>query len=137
VRTLIRIVASGQPKMPDEHFDPQSTLVEDRVVLFVADSFEDAVRQGEAEARRYCRDNQIVNVYGQRVHLRYLKVADAFRIDQEPVAGAEVYSSLALVPSVVSRSTLIKTRFGNVPPAGARSRYKFIDAQILAEAMKR
>jgi hypothetical protein len=44
VRTLIRVVATGQPKYRDEHFDSQSTLVEDRVVLFLAARFDEAIK---------------------------------------------------------------------------------------------
>jgi hypothetical protein len=80
---------------------------------------------------------EYLNIYGQRVRFRYLKVADAFLIDGEPVAGCEVHSSVAIVPNFVSDSRLVKERFGTLLPRGAPSRYKFLDGEILGQALNR
>jgi hypothetical protein len=53
VRTLFRLMAIGKPKAIDRHFDPLSTLVEDRVVLFGADSFDSAIKQNRQKLKRW------------------------------------------------------------------------------------
>jgi Domain of unknown function (DUF4288) len=135
VRTLIRLIATGKPTRRDEHFDPDSTMVEDRVVLFKAQSLEHAIEQAENEARRYCQAIEFKNMYGQRVRLKYIGAVDAFSmLDNEPSPGCEVYSSTSLVPKSISDSRLTNERFGARPDRAARSRFKFLDAVILSDA---
>jgi hypothetical protein len=64
VRTLFRLVATGKPKWVDRYFDPASTLVEDRIVLFQAADSDDAIRQAKAEAQRYCKATRYADIYG-------------------------------------------------------------------------
>ena len=119
VRTLIRLIATGKPKRRDQHFDPDSTLVEDRVVLLRASSFKDAIQQAEKEARQYCRRTHFSNIYGQRVRLKYLGAVDAFSLsDHEPSPGCEVYSSMAIVPRSISDSKVIEERFSTPTERG-------------------
>ena len=59
MRTLYRVTAEGIPKSRDRHFDPDSTLVEDRVVLFQATSFDDAIALGVKEAQAYLQTDEI------------------------------------------------------------------------------
>jgi Domain of unknown function (DUF4288) len=80
VRTLFRLVATGKPRWSDRNFDPSSSLVEDRIVLFQANDFDDAIKQVEAEAKRYYRATKYLNIYGQSVPLRFLGATDAFSI---------------------------------------------------------
>jgi len=137
VRTLLRLVATGKPKRHDKHFDPASTLVEDRVVLFKANSFESAIEQAESEAKQYCRRTLFTNIYGQSVRMRFVGVVDAFSVlDDKPRAGSEVYSSTALVVRSVSDGTLLAQRFGEPEAPGAESRYKFRDGRILGQALR-
>ena len=132
VRTLVRVVASGKPKMVDKNFDPNATLLEDRVVLFQADSFESAIKQAKDEAQRYCKSIEFVNIYGQKVRLKFLKTADAFSLmDQEPSAGCEVYSSTVLVPESVSNADLLVGRLGKAEKGGSAARLKFIPGELL------
>jgi Domain of unknown function (DUF4288) len=73
-----------------------STLVEERVVLFEAKDFEDAIEQAESDAHQYCERTKFVNIYGQSVKLNFLGAVDAFAIsDVAPSAGCEVYSFTA------------------------------------------
>src|SRR5580658_10992429 len=65
-RTLFRLVATGKRNGPTKYYDANSTLVEDRIVLFRAKSFKDAIRQAEAEAKHYCKTTRFDNIYGQR-----------------------------------------------------------------------
>ena len=58
---------------------PRSTLIEDRVVLFQATDFDDAIKQAKTEARRYRKATRFVNIYGQSVRLKFLSATDAFQ----------------------------------------------------------
>ncbi len=132
---LFRLLAVGKPTTLDKHFDPTSTLVEERVVLFKANDFEDAIKQAEDDAHKYCEENKFVNIYGQSVTMKFMGAVDAFFIsDVSPSAGSEVYSSSTIVPRSVSKATLINERFGKV---GRRpeTRYKFADGGILKDAL--
>jgi hypothetical protein len=138
VRTLLRLTATGRPKNTDKHFDPTSTLVEDRVVLFRADSFESAIEQAEEEAQQYCRQTRFTNIYGQSVRMKFLRIVHGFSMhDHGPVAGSEVYSSATLVARTVSNAKLIAQRFGGYDEDTVENRYKFLDAKILGEALRR
>jgi hypothetical protein len=135
-RTLYRVVAEGAPRSRDRHFDPESTLVEDRVVLFQAISLDEALAQGIKEARSYSRQTRFVNPYGQKVRMRFLGACDAFEIvEGKPTAGFEVYSSTDLIRASVPDSTIIERRMG--PRAWTQeARYKFVNARILRKALE-
>ena len=136
MRTLYRLAADGKPKSRDRHFDPESTLIEDRIVMFQAIDFDDAIAQAIKEARSYSRQTRFVNMYGQRVRMRFLDASDAFKIsDGKPAAGSEVYSSTELVRAPVSDSAVIIRRMGPVAPGATELRYKFIDGRILRKAL--
>jgi Domain of unknown function (DUF4288) len=136
VRTLYRLAAKGKPKSRDRHFDPESTLVEDRIVIFQAISFDDAIAQAIKEARFYSRQTRFVNMYGQKVRMQFLDAFDAFKIfDRKPAAGSEVYSSTELVRAAVSDSAVIKRRMGPLATGATEVRYKFIDGRILRKAL--
>ncbi|MCX6628631.1 MAG: DUF4288 domain-containing protein [Candidatus Solibacter sp.] len=135
VRTLFRFVAVGKPKVTDRHFDATSTLVEDRVVLFRADTFDSAIKHAEAEAREYCNRTRYVNIYGQSVQLKSLGVANAYSLyEDEPSAGCEVYSATTIVPRIVSDVRVVAERFGKADGGGPK-RYKFMDGEILKTAL--
>ena len=137
VRTLVRLIATGRPKKTDKHFDPTSTLVEDRVVLFRADSFDSAIEKAEREARQYCGRTRFTNIYGQSVRMKFLRKVDAFSLlDHEPVVGSEVYSSTTLVGRSVSDAKLVAQRFGDDEDPTEGSRRKFLDGKILGEALR-
>ena len=57
-------------------------LFEERVTLWRADSFDAAVARAEEEARRYAVD----------LSMRYLGLAQAYRLSDQPDDGAEVFS---------------------------------------------
>lgn len=56
---------------------------EERITLWRAESFEEAIEQAEAEALQYTEDRG-----------EYLDFAQAFRLFDEPGEGAEVFSML-------------------------------------------
>jgi hypothetical protein len=139
VRTLYRVIAEGEPRTRDKHFDPESTLIEDRVVLFQATSFDDAIQQAIKEARSYCKGIRYVNPYGQKVRMRVLDAHDAYEIsempDRKPGAGSEVYSLTELVRASVSDSVVIKKRLGGQASLSTVARWKFVNARIARKAM--
>ena len=139
VRTLYRVTAEGKPKSRDKRFGPESTLIEDRIVLFQATSFDDAIKQAIKEARSYCRQIRYVNPYGQNVRMRYLDAYDAYEIsempDRKPGAGSEVYSLTELVRASVSDSTVVKKRMGGQASRGTVARWKFVNARIVRKAL--
>jgi len=139
VRTLYRVTAGGRPKSRDKHFDPESTLIEDRVVLFQATSFDDAIAQAIKEASTYCKQIRYVNPYGQKVRMRFLDAYDAYAISEMPDrksgAGSEVYSLTELVRASVSDSVVIKKRLGGQASLGTVARWKFVNAHIVREAL--
>jgi hypothetical protein len=131
------LVAIGKPKWTDRYFDPASTLVEDRVVLFQATDFEDAIKRADIEAQRYCKATRYKNIYGQSVQLRFLKAIDAFSmLDNEPGSGSEVYSSTAIVPTSVRDVGVVTRWFGKKERGAWQTRNKFIHGQILADALQ-
>jgi hypothetical protein len=139
VRTLYRVTAEGEPKSPGKHFDPESTLIEDRVVLFQASGFDDAIAQATKEARSYCKQVRFVNPYGQKVRMRFLDAYDAYEIsefpDSDPGAGSEVYSLTELVRASVPDVAIVKKRLGGLASKETEARYKFVNAGVMRKAL--
>jgi hypothetical protein len=139
VRTLYRITTEGRPTSRDESFDPSATLIEDRVVLFQAAGFDDALAQATKEARAYCRQTKYKNAYGQIVRMRFLDACDAYEISEmtagPPAAGWEIYSSTETVRESVSDSTVIRKRMGSKTSRTPKGRLKFLDPRIARKAL--
>ena len=130
VKTLYRSSALGPPSSTDAAYDSKATLVEERIVLFQARGFKEAIRSAEKEARAYARGSHI-NPYGQRVTMRYLGVCDAYHLFYPPAAGAEVFSTSEVVGSAVSSKAIIERRMGAVETAReAKRRRKFLDREF-------
>jgi len=111
VKTLFRTEAVGKPAARDRAYDGSVSLVEERVVLFKARGFDEAIRAAEKEARRYAR-RRYVNPYGQRVVTRYLGACNAFAMFEAPARGAEVFSLTEVVRKKVSDRTVLDRRLG-------------------------
>ncbi len=126
VKTLYRIAARGRAVRKDPDFDPDATLVEERVVLVRARSFDEATDRGEKEARSYVSSPRWVTPYGQRVTATFLGVCNAFVLSGEPGAGQEVYSRTELVGSRVSDDAVVSRLLGREEtPRDRRRRRKF------------
>jgi hypothetical protein len=67
----------------------ETDIVEERVVLFRADSFDHALEQAEAEAIEYCADDPAANF-----SVEALGWWNAYLLADEPDSGVEVYSRL-------------------------------------------
>jgi hypothetical protein len=70
------------PDLPPD--DPTCTTYEERIVIFKAESAEDAIRQGEVEAKDY------VKGLGDTTYLGFAQSYHTFEARMK--AGAEVYS---------------------------------------------
>jgi hypothetical protein len=130
VKSLLRVEAFGDPVGADDDYDPEGTLIEERVVLIRARSFEDALRRGEKEADAYAAGAH-VNPYGQVVRFRRLSIVEAafvFPLDEKT---PEVWSSTSVIPASVTDAELAVMRFG--PSEGedaTRRRRKYWNAEL-------
>ena len=130
VKTLYRWSAVGAPVATDAAYDSTASLVEERVVLFKASSFQEAIRAAEREARAYV-DCEHINPYGQRVKMRYLGACDAYHLFYPPVAGAEVFSSTEIMAKSLRDKSIVERRMGLVETTrSARRRKKFLDREL-------
>src|SRR5213594_645274 len=112
VKSLYRWHASGRPRAKDARFDARVSLVEERVVLFQARTFGEAIRAAEKEARAYVKGKH-VNPYGQQVRIRYLGAVDAFQMFGPPGRLVEVFSNTELVPKRVPDRVVVDRRMGS------------------------
>ena len=128
VKTVFRSRAVGAPRIVTSDFDSKATLVEERIVIVRANTFGQALRAAEREARKYAK-HVYANPYGQRVVISYLEVCEAFEMFERPGPMVEVFSSTQLVPGSVKDSDILATRFSPQETAAQlRKRTKFGDA---------
>ena len=131
VRTLTRWEATGKTKSVDENYDEDVTLIEERIVLIKARSFDEAIQKGEKEAKEDLSEYE--NFYGQKVKQRYLEVCDAFELFDEPYkSGIEVFSSTEMISRKVKDSVLIENKFGKDESVESfkNKRKKFWNAEL-------
>lgn len=113
VKTLYRTSVRGRAVRKDKHFEEDVSLVEERVVLVKARSFDEAIRRGEAEAIAYAASlPSYANRYGQPVKTRYLEACDAFRLFDQPGHAREVYSRTEVMGVNVSDAAIIDQLLG-------------------------
>lgn len=105
VKTLIR-----QSVYSDKHGKDISCL-EERVVLFSADSHEDALKMAKEDNEEYISDD-ILNPYQERVRYSILGVTESFELFESPSAGVELYSQLNPIIENVTDEKLVEMRFG-------------------------
>jgi hypothetical protein len=132
VKTLYRTQAVGRPRNVDAHFDSDCTLIEERVVIFRARSYEEAIQKAENEARSYPLPSYR-NIYGQRVVQRYLGTCDAYELFDPPAPSREVFSSTEVVSGSVTNEEIVSRRFGDEMRPNRSARTKFMDAELLRE----
>jgi hypothetical protein len=126
VKTLFRISSQSEPQGTDEYYDPDFTLVEERVVLVKARSFDEALRKAENEARRYENDSPHRNPYGQQVLTRYLQAADAYELAEQPGPYVEVFSRTEEVSRRISNEAVVTRLLGKDESRNARARRRNI-----------
>lgn len=135
VKTLYRTEARGRPKARDSHYAENVTLVEERVVIVRARSFDEAIGKAEKEAREYAKARHR-NPYGQQVVTRYLGYCDAYDMSpDDPASGVEVYSATEVVPARVTDRGVVARSIGHrETDALNRRRRNFLDIVFDAPA---
>ena len=111
VKTLFRTKTQGVPTFKDSSYDTEATLIEARILLVRARSFNEAIAKAEAEAKEYASE-QYRNPYGQIVKQKYLGACEAFELYDDPASGVEVFSTTALIPQSISDNEIVKRHFG-------------------------
>ena|ERR1700722_5106820 len=71
----------------------RTDLVEERVVLFLANDFDDALDRAEQEAKTYCRTDRKANFRIEPIGWWH-----AYRLDEKPSSGVEVFSRRSSTP---------------------------------------
>lgn len=113
VKTLYRTIADGRPQGTDCWYDPDFSLVEERIVLFRARSSEEAMKRAEHDAVMYADRVQTRNPYGQSIITRYLGVMDCFELfDDLDGSGTEVFSRTEVVSRKTSDSQVARSILG-------------------------
>jgi len=130
VKILLRTEAVGRPRARDADYDPDGTLVEERVIVVRAGDAKEAF----ARARRAAEvgtAGRYPNAYGQKVRQRVLKGWDAYELFDAPGHGREVFSDTKRVSRSVSDAMVVKQhiRKSISRPERARRR-KFIAANL-------
>ena len=87
-------------------------LVEERITLWQAGSFDEAIEHAEREAKEYASG----------LNLRYLGLAQAFKLSQEPGAGAEMFSLMR--ESDLSDEAYLTTFFDTGTERQQRAQYR-------------
>jgi hypothetical protein len=133
VKTVYKITVSGKARKPiPKTYDP-SLMIEERVVLFKARSFDQAIKKAEKEAKVYA-SNPHNNPYGQIVHYNYLETADAYELFDPPGDGIEVYSQTEISMKVMNDNEILNRKFGGSYSESKekRIRLKFLDGGFSA-----
>lgn len=136
VKTLYRTTVVGEPVEVDRYYDPEATLVEERVVLFRARNFDEALAKAEAEARRYAQGERW-NRYGQKIRQRYLGAANAYWMFDSPGQGVEVFSLIEQVPQTVSDLEIRRQRMGRENPRAAWRRARLMQREFVSALGRR
>src|SRR6266404_8331606 len=105
VKTIYRSRCSGKTSRPKGR--TATTVVEERVVIFRARSFAEAIRKAEKEAKEYC-NWEYTNPFGQKVKTKYLGACDAFILFDPPKSGTEVYSGMNAIDPTISDAKVIE-----------------------------
>ncbi len=132
VKTLYRTSALGRPKATDRYYDPLTALLEERVVLFKARNFDEAIRKAEREAGSYTKSSHL-NPYGQKVKTVYLGHVDAFELFDPPAQGVEVFSSTDLIRKRTDMRTVTERKLGKKEKRGGikSGRKKFLNQEFV------
>lgn len=130
IKTVYRSEATGMAKSIDAEYSDGATLVEERIVLLRARSFDEAIAKGEKEAKQYAKGTYR-NVYGQTVKARYLKACDAYELYDEPGVLTEAFSTTNIISKEVSDKQVVDQYLGlEEAETTKRQRRKFYNAEF-------
>lgn len=127
VKTIYRCSASGRPEKPDQFFDPDATLIEERIQLVKAKTKDEALRKAEKDAQEYAKRTKFVNPYNQEVILEYTGLCEVYEIDQALADMAEIYASSKIISKKITLSKIAHVYLNKPQPYDKSKRKKFIN----------
>ena len=127
VKTLYRTMAKGLPQKPDLSFDPDATLVEERVLLIKAHNEREALSKAEREARDYARRRECTNPYNQKLCTSYIGFYDIMELPENPQDKSEIFSVTRLVSRKITDQKAARIYIGKRPGARHVIPRKFIN----------
>lgn len=130
VKRFLRTEAVGPVRHRDASYDPDGTLVEERIVVVRARDSKDAADR----VRRLMLKERIEyrNAYGQTVRSRVLKDWDSFELYDPPSSGVEVFSRTRRFATAVTDAQVArKLNLTRLSEAGQKRRRRFIAADIV------
>ncbi|MDX9971954.1 MAG: DUF4288 domain-containing protein [FCB group bacterium] len=127
-KTIYRLDVEGEPLATDRNYEPNATLIEERVVLIRARNHDEAIRIAEKEADDYPGEPYL-NPYGQKVSYRPFGRTETYELFDPPANRAEVWSSTSLLPGSISDDEIIEDRFGPIEKS-IKKRKKFMDQEF-------
>ena len=133
VKTLYRTTAKGLPEKPDLSFDPDATLIEERVLLIKAHHAREALSKAERDAKDYARKRECRNPYNQKLCTSYLGFYDIMELPDNPQDKTEVFSVTRLVSRKVTDQKVARIYIGKRPGARQVIHKKFINKDYKME----
>lgn len=130
VKTIYLIKSVGRPKNKDKNYFKETALCEERVVLFRASNFDQALKLAENEAKKYCKYS-FRNKYDQIVKTKYLGMLDAFQLFESPNKQVEIYSYTEVLDGNFSNKEIWAKKFGkNFGKREKMLRIKFQNSEL-------
>lgn len=137
VKTIYRIKAIGRPKATDKRYRKNLDMIEERVVIVKARSFDEAIKKGEVEAKKYASWSPHINPYGQKVIQNYIGAIDAFEPFEDFKESGEIYSSTQLIPATWSDKTVTDRILGAEYKDARQLRTKFLNREFSGTVKKK
>lgn len=127
VKTIFRSFATGRPDKPDQFFDPDATLVEERIQLVKAKDKGEALKKAEKDANEYAKRIRFNNPYNQEVRQEYTGLCEVYEIDRVLSDMTEIYSSSKVMDKKVTISKIAHVYLNKIQPYNKSKRKKFIN----------
>lgn len=131
VKTIYRSTASGRPEKPDQLFDPDATLIEERIQLVKAKSREEAFKKAEKGAQDYAKRIKFMNPYFQEVIMEYTGLCEVYEIEYPLADMTEIYSNSKIMSKKISISKIAHVYLNKQQPYDKSKRKKFINKDYL------
>lgn len=119
----------GPPAGTDADYEPGWVLLEERVLLIPARSFEEAIELAERQARDY--EDEHTNPYGERVRCRYTGNASAFELyEPDDEEYPEVFSLMRVLREKQATPEKLANVFLGQKRDTLRRRRRFLNAEL-------
>ena len=133
VKTFFRSACEGRPERPDKYFDPEATLVEERIQLIKAKSPAEARKKAEKDAVEYARRILYKNPYNQQVTLEYMGLCEIYEIQQPLADKTEIYAASRIINRKVSKAKIGRTYLNERQSFDPSRRKKFLNKDHIHE----